>query len=96
MRFPRMTMRGWMVAVAMAATALGVTMERRNRFRKVADYHQGEFSKLVRRLPGFMSAGSSEDPTMLRLEWHESMRRRYDRAARYPWLPVEPDPPEPK
>jgi hypothetical protein len=23
-------------------------------------------------------------------------RRRYERAARYPWLPVAPDPPEPK
>lgn len=25
-----------------------------------------------------------------------SLRRKYERAARYPWLPVAPDPPEPK
>jgi hypothetical protein len=25
-----------------------------------------------------------------------SKRRKYERAARYPWLPIEPDPPEPK
>jgi hypothetical protein len=28
---------------------------------------------------------------------HEStLRRKYERAARYPWLPVEPDPPTPE
>jgi hypothetical protein len=27
---------------------------------------------------------------------HESMAVKYERAARYPWLPVDPDPPEPK
>jgi hypothetical protein len=25
-----------------------------------------------------------------------SLSRKYERAARYPWLPVEPDPPEPE
>ena len=28
--------------------------------------------------------------------WHIEMIRKYDRAARYPWLPVWPDPPEPE
>jgi hypothetical protein len=27
--------------------------------------------------------------------WHEAMADKYERAARYPWLCVEPDPPEP-
>ena len=31
-----------------------------------------------------------------RIAYHESMRRKYEYAARDPWLPVEPDPPEPK
>jgi hypothetical protein len=30
------------------------------------------------------------------IQWHERMRLKYENAARYPWLPVEPDPPEPK
>jgi hypothetical protein len=30
------------------------------------------------------------------IAYHEAMARKYDRAARYPWLPVEPDPPEPE
>jgi len=28
--------------------------------------------------------------------YYQSLRRKYERAARYPWLPVEPDPPEPE
>src|SRR5947209_518836 len=28
--------------------------------------------------------------------YHSALRAKYERAARYPWLPVAPDPPEPK
>jgi hypothetical protein len=28
--------------------------------------------------------------------YHLALSRKYERAARYPWLPVAPDPPEPK
>ena len=28
--------------------------------------------------------------------WNYQLAQKYRRAARYPWLPVEPDPPEPK
>ena len=96
MRLPRirMTTRRWMVAVAIVGIVLGVTIERHNRFRKIADYHQGEIMKLARRLAAF--AGSSDHPLIPRLDSHESMRLKYEHAARYPWLPVEPDPPEPQ
>ena len=29
------------------------------------------------------------------IEYNAARVRKYRRAARYPWLPVEPDPPEP-
>ena len=29
------------------------------------------------------------------IEYASAMRRKYERAARYPWLPVAPDPPPP-
>jgi hypothetical protein len=29
-------------------------------------------------------------------DYHQQMLEKYAFAARYPWLPVEPDPPEPK
>ena len=28
--------------------------------------------------------------------YHDGLRRKYERAVRYPWLPVEPDPPMPE
>ncbi len=31
-----------------------------------------------------------------RAEFYSRLREKYDRAARYPWLPVAPDPPEPE
>jgi len=31
-----------------------------------------------------------------RMEYHTAMARKYEHAARYPWLPVAPDPAEPK
>ena len=33
---------------------------------------------------------------MDRADHHASLARKYERAARYPWLLVEPDPPEPE
>jgi hypothetical protein len=37
-----------------------------------------------------------EDAWRRRADYHESLIVKYERAARYPWLPVAPDPPEPK
>ncbi len=31
-----------------------------------------------------------------KIEWYRPRRLKYERAARYPWLPVAPDPPEPE
>ena len=91
---PRFTVRQLMVAVALMGIVFGVTIERRDRFMKLMDYHRAEFKKLVPLVPMF--AGSSDHPNVLRLEWHESMRLKYEHAAQYPWLPVEPDTPEPR
>jgi hypothetical protein len=35
------------------------------------------------------------DRMMNRADHHAALRRKYEHAARYPWLPVEPEPPEP-
>ena len=92
MRVPGMTTRRWMVAVAVVGIVLGVTIERRERFRQIADYHQAEFMKLASRMKPF----AREDRDWHPLEWHETMKRKYERASALPWLPVEPDPPEPR
>jgi hypothetical protein len=36
------------------------------------------------------------DRMMNRADHHSALRRKYEHAARYPWLPVEPEPPEPE
>ena len=102
MRLPplRFTVKRMMVAVALVGTGLGVAIERRKRFERIADHHRAEFQRLARRLPQIGYGDPFDDPILgpvwRRLEWHEPMRLKYEHAARYPWLPVEPDPPEPE
>ena len=31
-----------------------------------------------------------------RRAWHEAMAQKYEWAARWPWVPLLPDPPEPR
>jgi hypothetical protein len=31
-----------------------------------------------------------------RIAYHAALKAKYERAARYPWLPIAPDPPEPE
>lgn len=95
MRIPRFTVRRLMVAVAITGLMLGTLIERRNRFSRIAAYHKAEFARLVKGIPYF-AVDQSYDPIWRRLEWHEPMRLKYEEAARYPWLPVQPDSPEPE
>jgi hypothetical protein len=84
MRLPRMTTRRWMVAVAVAAvlSALGGELWRRS----VA------YSALADRYFGRAAIWSDTK----KIDRDMALSDRYRRAARYPWLPVEPDPPEPE
>jgi hypothetical protein len=89
---PRFTVQQLMVAVAIVGLVLGIMIERQTRFRKIAAHHRAEFEKIIQ-MNAHPFAGSSEEA--VRLEWHESMRLKYESAARNPWLSVEPDSPEP-
>jgi hypothetical protein len=86
------TVRRLMVAVAIIGSALGITIERRERSRWIAAHHRAAVPKLLPRIKPF----GMEDKRWRLLEWHGSMARKYEHAARYPWLPVAPDPPEPR
>jgi hypothetical protein len=99
----RFTIRRLMVGVAMAALLLGAIVgveNRRQRFLAIANIHRAN-------LIAWEEVGSSEasrerfdiSGRKVSLEadrWHLQMAEKYDRAARYPWLPVRPDPPEPE
>ncbi len=75
-----------MVAVAVAGVALGILAERRARFLRIAARYE-DASRHVWLYPGFLI------PRQAFYDW--AMQRKYERAARFPWLPVEADPPEP-
>jgi hypothetical protein len=89
-----MTTRRWMIAVTVVALLMGGPIEgvrllRRHRtFRRRADVH--EILEEHRRLHG----REQFDRTRL-ADYHAAITRKYRRAARCPWLPVEPDPAAP-
>ena len=110
MRLPRMTTRRWMVAVMVVALSIATERMRREsfRYRELVERHarlERAFRKNAALLPlmkpsdweslcGQMALSLSRSPE--RAAYHASLRRKYEHAARYPWLPVEPDPPEPE
>jgi hypothetical protein len=109
MRLPRMTTRRWMALVAVVALAAGGIEWRRRQFLSLSKYHDSKI--VVLRLPPDFEISNltwlerdDGDGRVTRLNrqgialdiWHNKLRIKYQRAARYPWLPVAPDPPEPK
>lgn len=109
MQFPRMTTRRWMVAIALAASllAVGVTLYRRSvYFESLADDHESQsgialfaIDPLPRRdgiLPTAHLVIDGVEYLDAEADWHGRLAAKYRRAARYPWLPVEPDSPAPK
>lgn len=128
MRLPRwrFRLRGLMVAIAAAATALWVGLEvsrlgaASEGYRRVAEHLAREeafarelsetyrgmaaswrqmFALGVPPLDSRATAAEREarevgDTCQASVDYHAAMRAKYERAARYPWLPVAPDPPE--
>jgi hypothetical protein len=85
--------------------------QRRDYFLSLAQSHQTEVASSTARAEALKSRfrGTSGtaieeimhlhrdyDRMMDRADHHASLAYKYERAARYPWLPVEPDPPEPE
>jgi hypothetical protein len=111
MRFPRVrfTVRRMMVAVAIIGIVvwLGIAGGRHWRYRRLAasyaskeslarNFSSGELT--ATRITFFLKrpCGESTTSVMAHLGYYAEMRAKYDHAARHPWLPVAPDPPEPK
>jgi cytochrome c-type biogenesis protein CcmH/NrfG len=106
MNLPRLSTRHLLMLVTVAAIALGLDAMRRRRaeFTSRMAYHSTQYRGRVRQLAvdraWGMSAGreaASPGPIDRALvRYHFKMAEKYARAARYPWLSVEPDPPEPE
>ena len=99
MRPPRFRTRTLMVAVAVVAVLLGAGVKlrrRREHFAAMADTHEA-----MTHAGGSVFGGPEERERAWawfdkRYEFDKAMAEKYRRAARYPFLPVPPDPPEPK
>jgi hypothetical protein len=81
---PRFTVRTLMIAVAIVAVAAAIAVglrRRSQRFMRLAYDHED------------MSYTRPGDPVA---SYHDRLSWKYQQAARYPWLSVPPDPPEPE
>jgi hypothetical protein len=105
MRMPavRFTIRRMMVAVAIVGVMLWTTLwlgTRIRAYRWMAQYHAvHRWTVPMAGPPGTAPRGvdsRGEVTSADRNRWHAALEAKYLRAAQYPWLSIEPDPPEPK
>jgi hypothetical protein len=93
-----------MVAVAIAALAIGVGVEgerRRQRFARLARQHavaRDELHRFLRIVPPSSEVEFFGDRRSISalVGYHGRLKEKYEEAARHPWFPVEPDPPQPR
>jgi hypothetical protein len=96
----RLTVRRLIVAVAVVGIAFGssvVLWRRAEKFRRLAADHGMQRVRVKDGQEGsmwFKLDGDTSSPA--RDGWRRALAEKYDRAARYPFLPVGPDPPEPE
>jgi hypothetical protein len=103
MRLPRMTIRRWIVTVVVLASVMGALTEvnrelrQAYRYRDIASWY-AMAEKMNRggtvTFPGGItfSGGSGEKLA----GYYEELKRKYERAAARPWLPIQPDAPLPE
>src|SRR5205085_2724116 len=95
MRLPRMTTRRWMLVIALIAVAIYAEQTRRRwaYFRDQAAHHaefewgSQAYADDARGVPGGEQRVERGETLAA---YHARMRQKYEHAARYSWLPVEP------
>lgn len=111
MRPPRFRLRTLLIAVAVVSAAAGMMALRRRsgRLAEVAATYRAAWQQhrdaRDRGIPIFVMDDAGVPAPTRRLtdreadrwiEYYDARASRYERAARYPWLPVEPGPPPPE
>jgi hypothetical protein len=106
-----MTTRRWMIAVAVVALVMGGygLKRRRDDFLSRVQVHAEEATWRLEDSVMLCSraVNSMDDIELARwkrriailpqlIAYHKALAQKYRGAARYPWLPIEPDPPEPE
>jgi hypothetical protein len=100
----RLTIRWMMLAVVGAGTVLGASVElqrHHDRFLRLAKHDEASsrITWVCGRRAYYATNGLGEDVrgwSGARIEWHRRLGETYRLAASRPWVPVEPDPPEPQ
>jgi hypothetical protein len=90
MKMPRLTVRRLMIAVAILGSMFAgwsLMARRAATYREISAYHAEAWGRID-------TTGTPEADA--RVDWHRAMAEKYRDAARYPWLPVATDPPEPE
>jgi hypothetical protein len=95
MRKPRFRLRTMMILVAFAAMLLAIVINlqrRKARFQELFSYHS------VMAGPPRRQSFSPFPEVFVTAKgrWHHDLAMKYAEASERPWLPVEPDPPEPE
>ncbi len=106
MRPPRFRLRTMMILVAVLALSLSaaVLWLRREQYRRLAEVYS--LTEKVLRVDSHMARGTAAFPLLdlsdsmdrnaRQADYYARLRRKYERAATRPWLPVAPDPPPPE
>jgi hypothetical protein len=94
---PRFSLRWMMIGVAVVGIMLGFEITRRRQEGFLSMARLWDNTEFTSRQAADSTPGPHGDPVAMRrlAEYAHNLRMKYERAARYPWLPVEPDPPEP-
>ena len=93
---PRITVRRLLVLIALVGIGLGGSdwvRRRRAHAEAMAEHHSSLFFAAMRPIPP-----DDPDPFPWKkwADYHLALEFKWRRAARRPWLPFEPDPPEPR
>lgn len=89
MKLPKVTTRHLLILAALVALGLGF----RGWMHRRGDYFSAETTRYAK---ACLMEGPQLGGDARRRAYYWEMARKYERAARNPWLPVFPDPPEPK
>jgi hypothetical protein len=99
----RFTVRQIMVLVPLIGAIVGVALRGASLLWDSVEYQvlAEKHAALARSAPGRVSVARAGGKVLaewrsLRREYHLRMKAKYEQATAEPWLPVEPDPPEPE
>ena len=98
---PRFRVRRLMVAVAVMAVVFGL-WKRREQFLERARYYADALSMPCSLPPpeteadAFRRWEKDQEYQRKRIEYFHKLRLKYEHAARFPFFPVEADPPQPE